>query len=82
MFNFFKSLLSENFGDVSFTRVTSLFILVSVMGTWVYKNVVEVGFQDFGVNSVYIVLSVAFLKIGNKMFEVAGQIKEKELDKE
>ncbi len=77
---FLKSLLSEDYGHISFTRVTTLITMVTVLGVWVYKNIVSETFIDFGDQSAYIILFCLGAKVASKFIEVAGQAKEKELE--
>lgn len=73
-------MFSENFGDISFTRVTSFITIMTVLGTWVTKNIGADTFIDFGSESAYIILFVIGGKVASKWIEVAGQAKEKEID--
>ena len=78
--NFLKSMLSEDFGSISFTRVTILVTMGTVLSTWVYKNIVTVGMVDFGTNAALVILTCMGAKVAHKFAEVAASVKEKELD--
>lgn len=78
---YLKSILSEDYGNFSFTRFMSLTTLLTVLGTWITKNIQADGFVDFGENSVYIIGLVITGKVVQKLVEVAGQVKETELNK-
>ena len=80
MFNFLKSMFSSD-GGVSMMRVTSFMTILTVLGTWVYKNVTSINFVDFGSESAMVILFVLGAKTVQKFSEVAGKVKEKELDK-
>ena len=67
--NFFKSMLSEDFGSISFTRVTILVTMGTVLATWIYKNVVTAGFVDFGTNSAMVILTCMGAKVAHKFAE-------------
>ncbi len=76
--NFLKSMLSEDFGSVSFTRVTTLATMGTILLVWIFKNLTSPTFVDFGEQSGYIILFCLGAKVASKFIEVAGQVKETE----
>jgi hypothetical protein len=73
-------MLSEDFGHISFMRVTTLTTMGTVLGVWVYKNITSPTFVDFGSESAMVVLTCLGAKVAQKFAEAAQTTKEKELD--
>jgi hypothetical protein len=73
------SIFSDGTQKISFMRVSSGITLVSVLYTYIYKNIVTEGYVDFGAQSAYIVLFVLGAKVASGFQEAAKDVKMKEM---
>lgn len=65
---------------ISSMRVVLFMSTITVLGTFIYKNVTETGWVDFGSNAVMLILTLAGAKVAQSFSEAAENVKNKELE--
>jgi len=64
-----KEMLSSDVGNLSTMRVSTIIIVLTILGTWVWKNIQAPGMVDFPDNCVWLLASTLAAAAGQKLAE-------------
>jgi len=64
-----KEILSSDVGNLSTMRVSTIIIVLTILGTWVWKNTQASGMVDFPDNCVWLLASTLAAAAGQKLAE-------------
>ena len=66
-----KEMLSSDVGNLSTMRVSTIIIVLTILVTWVWKNISAAGMVDFPDNCVWLLASALAAAAGQKLAERA-----------
>lgn len=67
-----KEMLSSDVGNLSTMRVSTIIIVLTILGTWVWKNAQASGMVDFPDNCVWLLAATLGATASQKIGEVMG----------